>query len=73
MDKKYLRQVALYVLSVLLSIGLILYIGYHLFYGLTQKTETATATVATVGSALEMDVYIFRDEIPLTASSAGSS
>ena len=72
MDKKYLRQVALYVLSVLLSIGLILYIGYHLFYGLTQKTETATATVATVGSALEMDVYIFRDEIPLTASSAGS-
>ena len=72
MDKKYLRQVALYVLSVALSIGLILYIGYHLFYGLTQKTETATATVATVGSALEMDVYIFRDEIPLTASSAGS-
>lgn len=72
MDKKYLRQVALYVLSVILSIGLILYIGYHLFYGLTQKTETAIATVATVGSALEMDVYIFRDEIPLTASSAGS-
>ena len=72
MDKKYLRQVALYVLSVILSIGLILYIGYHLFYGLTQKTETATATVATVGSALEMDVYIFRDEIPLTSSSAGS-
>jgi hypothetical protein len=72
MDKKYLRQVALYVLSVILSIGLILYIGYHLFYGLTQKTETATATVATVGSALEMDVYIFRDEIPLTSFSAGS-
>ena len=72
MDKKYLKQVALYVLSVILSIGLMLYIGYHLFYGLTQKTETATATVATVGSALEMDVYIFRDEIPLTASSAGS-
>ena len=23
--------------------------------------------MATVGSALEMDVYIFRDEIPLTA------
>ena len=69
MDKKYLKQVALYVLSVVLSIGLILYIGYHLFYGLTQKTETATATVATVGSALDMDVYIFRDERPLPASS----
>ncbi len=72
MDKKYLKQVALYVLSVVLSIGLMLYIGYHLFYGLTQKTETATATVATVGSALEMDVYIFRDEDPLAISETGS-
>lgn len=72
MDKKYLKQVALYVLSVVLSIGLMLYIGYHLFYGLTQKTETATATVATVGSALEMDVYIFRDESPLPISDTGS-
>ena len=72
MDKKYLKQVALYVLSVILSIGLMLYIGYHLFYGLTQKTETATATVATVGSALEMDVYIFRDESPLPISETGS-
>ena len=72
MDKKYLKQVALYVLSVVLSIGLMLYIGYHLFYGLTQKTETATATVATVGSALEMDVYIFRDESPLPISETGS-
>lgn len=72
MDKKYLKQVALYVLSVILSIGLMLYIGYHLFYGLTQKTETATATVATVGSALEMDVYIFRDEDPLAISETGS-
>lgn len=72
MDKKYLKQVALYVLSVALSIGLLLYIGYHLFYGLTQKTETATATVATVGSALDMDVYIFRDEIPLPISQSGS-
>ena len=72
MDKKYLKQVALYVLSVILSIGLMLYIGYHLFYGLTQKTETATATVATVGSALEMDVYIFRDESPLPISDTGS-
>ena len=72
MDRKYLKQVALYVLSVVLSIGLMLYIGYHLFYGLTQKTETATATVATVGSALEMDVYIFRDEDPLAISETGS-
>lgn len=72
MDKKYLKQVALYVLSMVLSVGLLLYIGYHLFYGLTQKTETATATVATVGSALDMDVYIFRDEIPLPVSQSGS-
>lgn len=72
MDKKYLKQVALYVLSVALSIGLVLYIGYHLFYGLTQKTEAQPATVATVGTALEMDIYIFRDEIPLNSTGGGS-
>ena len=72
MDKKYLKQVALYVLSVALSIGLVLYIGYHLFYGLTQKTESQPATVATVGTALEMDIYIFRDEIPLNSTGGGS-
>ena len=72
MDKKYLKQVALYVLSVVLSIGLVLYIGYHLFYGLTQKTESQPATVATVGTALEMDIYIFRDEIPLSITGGGS-
>ena len=56
----------------LIYLWALLYIGYHLFYGLTQKTETATATVATVGSALEMDVYIFRDEDPLAISETGS-
>ena len=72
MDKKYLKQVALYVLTAVVSVCLILYVGYHLFYGLTQKVETAPALTETVISTLKTDVYIFRDEIPLTAAAGAS-
>lgn len=73
MDKKYLKQVGVYVLTSLFSIGLILYIGYHLFYGLTQRIETAPAAPATIHSVIEADVYLFREEILLTAGIAGGS
>lgn len=73
MDKKYLKQVGVYVLTSLFSIGLILYIGYHLFYGLTERIETAPAAPATIHSVIEADVYLFREEILLTAGIAGGS
>ena len=62
MDKKYLKQVGLYVLASAVSLGLILYIGYHLFYGLTQRVETAPASPAAIQSVIEADVYLFREE-----------
>lgn len=74
MDKKYLKQAVLYLLTSLISVGLMAYIGYHLFYGMTQKVETAPASPATIQSAVEADVYIFREETVLkTASSGGSA
>ena len=73
MDKKYLKQVALYLLTSLFSVGLILYIGYHLFYGMTQKVETAPASPATVQSVVETDVYIFREETLLKTAGTGGS
>lgn len=73
MDKKYLKQVLLYLLTSLLSIGVMLYIGYHLFYGLTQRIETAPASPATVHSVLEADVYLFREESLLRCGVSGGS
>ena len=72
MDTKYLRQIALYVLTTLVSVGVILYLGYHLFYGLTQKMETEPALLSSVTESVEADVYIFRQETPLSASGSGS-
>lgn len=65
MDKKYLRQIALSVLSTVLSVGLILYIGYHLFYGLTQKVVTVPATISEAASSVTADAYFFRAETVL--------
>lgn len=68
-----MKQVALYLLTSLVSVGLILYIGYHLFYGLTQKVETAPASPATIQSVVEADVYIFREETVLQTAGTGGS
>lgn len=73
MDKKYLKQVGLYVLASLVSLGLILYIGYHLFYGLTQRVETAPAAPAVIRSAVEADMYLFREEHGLRSALTGGS
>ncbi len=72
MDKKYLKQVAVYFLTTVVSLGVMLYIGYHLFYGLTQKVDTEPALISTVSFRLTADAYIFRDEIPLASSGGGS-
>lgn len=73
MDKKYLKQVGLYILTTLVAVGVILYIGYHLFYGLTQKMETEPALVSTVTASVEADVYIFRDETVLAYPASSGS
>jgi len=68
MDKKYLKQVAVYFLTTVVSLGVMLYIGYHLFYGLTQKVDTEPALISTVSFRLTADAYIFRDEILLEST-----
>ena len=73
MDKKYLRQVAAYLLTAAVSVGLMLYICYHLFYGLTQKVETAPALVSTVTRSVDADAFIFRDPRPLSSSASHSA
>ncbi len=73
MDKKYLKQIGLYLLTSLLSVALMLYIGYHMFYGLTQRVETAPALPATVETVVEAEVFLFRDELLLFSGQEGGS
>ena len=72
MDIKYLRQVLIYVLSTVISVGVSVYIVYHLFYGLTQKMETEPARITKLTETVEATAYLFRDEICLPASSTAS-
>ena len=45
MDKAYLRRVALYIAAAVLSVALIVYIGYHIRRFFTKDIETAPAKI----------------------------
>ncbi len=71
MDKQYLKQVALYVLTAVLSVLLILYIGYHLLKDLGDDVETVQNQLVTVEQTLTLDGYIMRDETVLYSPVSG--
>ncbi|MBR6513536.1 MAG: hypothetical protein IKT46_01755 [Clostridia bacterium] len=72
MDKKYLKNVGIYVLSAVLSLLLIGYIVYHLFNSFSQDVETSAAVMVTVSETFTADAYIFRDEKLLYSQNEGS-
>lgn len=72
LDTKYLKRVALYMLSVIGALGLIFYIIYHLVDGFTTDITTVTAELTTRQSIVSGDGYIFRDEKYVTASYSGT-
>lgn len=72
MDKKYLKNVGIYVLSAILSVLLIAYIIYHLVNSFSQDVETMAADIVTVSETFSADAYIFRDETVLTSQSTGT-
>lgn len=72
MDKRYLKNVGVYVLSAILSILLIAYIIYHLVNSFSQEVETMAADIVTVSETYNADAYIFREEKVLYANNTGS-
>ncbi len=70
-DKKYLKQVFFYLFSACISVGLILYIGYHLANSFGGGLETTTVSEVTENKYIDFDAYIFRSESPIYASSSG--
>ena len=73
MDTEYLKKVGLYILTVLLSLGAIFYLGYHIWHTLTREVETAPVTEFTAENTVKCDAYIFRNESPLQRTTGGQS
>ncbi len=72
MDKKYLKNAGIYVLSAVLSLLFIAYIIYHLVNSFSQEVETMAAEIVTVSETYSADAYIFRDETVIYSDNTGS-
>ena len=68
MDLKYLAGVLKYVISTVCSIGLVVFLMYHIIGSLTSDVETASISFTTQEQASEYDAYIFRGESLLYTS-----
>lgn len=62
MDKRYLKNVVIYVISAILSILLIAYIIYHMVNSFSSDIETLATDLVTVSETYSAEAYIFRDE-----------
>ncbi len=62
MDLKYLAGVLKYVISTVFSIGLVVFLMYHIIGSLTSDVETTPISFTTQEQVSEYDAYIFRGE-----------
>jgi len=62
MDTDYLKKVGLYILSAILSIGLVVYLGYHIWQSFSTEVETLPAQKITYEQVIETSGVIFRTE-----------
>jgi hypothetical protein len=72
MDKAYLKRALLYFLAAVLSVALIVYIGYHVRKFFTKEVETTPAKLTEQSFGVRLDGYIFRSEKTLSASAQGT-
>ena len=73
MDVGYLKRVGIFVVSIVLSIGILFYFGYHIWHSFTREIETEAATQMTYTQTIETEGYIFRTETPLSAPEGARS
>lgn len=69
-DKQYLRRTLIFLLSGVLTVGLVIYIGYHLADGGSSSLVLVDASYRDAVQLVYADGYILRDETLLYASSA---
>ena len=68
MDLKYLAGVLKYVISTICSVGLVVFLMYHIIGSLTSDVDTASISFTTQEQVSEYDAYIFRGESLLYTS-----
>lgn len=62
MDTQYLKKVGIYVLSAILSIGIVFYFGYHIWHSFTKEIETEPAVKTSYEQTVVSEGYVFRTE-----------
>lgn len=72
MDLKYLRDIAVYIVTALISVLIIAYIIIQLVGGFGTGVDTVAAVYVTERSLNSLDAYIIRHETVLYAKTAGS-
>lgn len=71
MDLKYLKHIALYILSAIVSVLIIAYIGYHIYISFNANIETIPCEVVTRYDTTRLNAYIVRNENILYSSTPG--
>ncbi len=72
MDTDYLKRVALYIASAIISLGIIVYFGYHIWSSFTPDVKTEPITETTITKTADTEGYIFRREVTLSSSASGT-
>ncbi len=60
-----------YLLSIILSVTVIVYLGYHFLSGLGDELNTEFALMITENDVTEFDAYVFRNETVVYSTNAG--
>ena len=60
-----------YLLSIVLSVTVIIYLGYHFLSGFGDELNTEFALMITENDVSEFDAYVFRNETVVYSSNAG--
>ena len=71
MDTEYLKRVGLYIVSAILSLGIIVYFGYHIWSTFKPEVKTEPVMQSTITKTVDSQCYIFRHEVALSSSSSG--
>lgn len=72
MDTDYLKRVAIYIASAIISLGIIVYFGYHIWSSFTPDVKTEPITETTITKTADAEGYIFRREHLLSTSASGT-
>lgn len=73
MDKAYLKRALFTVIAVVISVALILYVGYHIRRFFTKEVATVPTREAEREFTFRTDGYIFREEQTIPAAAGGSA